>query len=260
MDDLAVFLINLPRSTERRRQMEGRLAKLALPYTHLPGVDGRAEADRLALTVDAKVFSRRMGRNVTPGDIGCYHAHLEAWRAFLATGKPTALILEDDVVFHDDFLEAVGTALRVRQHWDYLQLNQIRAKQPVSQGRAGKWHLNAYIGPATGAGAYLITRELAERLLPRMLPIKMMNDHEVDRIYAHNFRHLGMEPWPSHVDDGGESTITGTNFAGFRKRVWYRRLPSYAARTGHILRKLGYLVRTGAFWPKSVRLDCSKTG
>ncbi len=248
--NLAVYLINLPRSTDRRRVMEARLADLGLPYMLFPGVDGRAEWDRLAPTLAFAEFSRRAGREATAGDVGCYHAHLDVWRAFLETKAQVALILEDDVVFHPEFMAAVIEALRVSDHWDYLQLNKIRAKQPVCQAIVGQWRLNAYLGPATGTGAYLITRALALRLLPQMLPIRRMIDHELDCVHVHHFRHLGLEPFPSHVDDGGESTITGTNFAGLHKRVWYRRLPSYAARTGHLLRKAVYLARTGAIWPK----------
>ncbi|MCU0828634.1 MAG: glycosyltransferase family 25 protein [Tabrizicola sp.] len=250
MDGVAVFLINLPRSVERRQAMEARLADLGLPYTLVPGVDGRAEWDRLAPTVDAPAFSRRMGREVLPGDAGCYHAHLKAWGAFLDTEAPVALILEDDVIFHADFLPALDKALHGRSNWDFLQLNCIRAKHPITQARLGEWRLNAYLGPATGMATYLITRELVQRLLPNMLPIRMPIDHELDRIHVHRFRHLGLEPFPSHVDDEGQSTITGAAFEGLRKRVWYRRLPSYWARFGSIFNKAAYLWQTGALWPK----------
>lgn len=254
MQGLAVFLINLPRSVDRRTAMESRLAALALDYTLVPGVDGRTEWTRLAPTLDAPTFSRLCGRDATPGDVGCYHAHLAVWQAFLDGGAPVALVLEDDVVFHPEFLPALAQALRVGDHWDYLQLNRIRAKQPIQQGLVGNWRLNAYLGPATGMAAYLITRDLAARLLPQMLPIRQPIDHEMDCIHRHRFRHLGLEPFPSHVDDGGESTITGTHFAGLTKRVWYRRLPSYWNRLAMVLRKAVYLARTGALWPKRVRL------
>jgi glycosyl transferase family 25 len=254
MDELVAFLINLPRSTKRRLVMEQRLDALGLPYTLVPGIDGRAEWDRLANTVDTAAFSRLNGREVTPGDVGCYHAHLAVWRAFLDTSAGVALVMEDDVVFHPDFTAALAEAVRVRNHWDYLQLNKIRAKQPLRQAFAGQWQLNAYLGPATGTGAYLINRELAQRLLPRMMPIRRPIDHELDRSHVHQFRHYGLEPFPSHVDDGGESTITAMNFAGVTKRKWYMRLPSYAARITTLFGKFAYFARTGALFGGSARL------
>lgn len=245
---LAAYLINLPRSTVRREAMEARLAALGLPYELVPGVDGRAEWDRLAPTLDRPAFERNVGRDVMPGEIGCYHAHLAVWRRFLESGAEVMLAMEDDVVFHPEFPEALAEALRVRAAWDMLQLNCIRAKQPVCQGRAGRWRVNAYLGPATGLGAYLMTRATVARLLPVMLPITRPIDHELDRVHVHDLRHFGLEPFPSHVDDGGRSTITGQGFAEVKKRPWHGRLPNYGLRAGNGFGKLAWLTRTGRLW------------
>lgn len=247
---LVAYLINLPRSVARRAQMEVRLRALGLAHRVFPGVDGRAEWARLAPTLDAPAFRRNVGREALPGDVGCYHAHLDVWRDFLAGDADVALVMEDDVVFHPEFHAALAAALAVRDQWDLLKLNRIRAKQPIRQGRAGDWLLNAYLGPATGTGAYLITRELAARLLPGMLPVTRPVDHELDRIHVHDFRHFGLEPWPSHVDDGHESTITGTGFAAVRKAPWYRRLPMYGVRWGNLFGKAAYLARKGRLFPR----------
>lgn len=252
--DLATYMISLPRAVDRRRAMESQLANLKLPYTLMPGVDGRVEWDRLVAEADLVAFSRVMGRAALPGDLGCYHAHLDVWRAFLTTGAPAALVLEDDVVFHDDFLEALGAALSCADAWDVLKLNRIRAKQPVTQGHVGKFRMNAYLGPATGLGAYLINRATAERLLGRMLPVTRPIDHEMDRPHIHRYRLIGLEPFPSHVDDHGVSMITGQGGALLQKRVWYRRLPSYGARWRALAGKALYLCQTGAIWPRAKQL------
>ena len=227
-----------------------------LPYTvrQLPGVDGAARWEELAPSVDLPAFCRNTGREVLPGEIGAYHAHLDAWRALLDSGAEVGLILEDDVVFHPDFAEAVATALAARQAWDFLKLNKIRAKTPVTQGMLGRWRLNAYLGPATGLGAYLIKADLAARLLPGMLPITRPIDHELDRVHSHDFRHFGLEPFPSHVDDGGFSTITGDAFTAVRKFPWYRRLPVHAVRAGNLLGKALHLARRGRLLPRRGQL------
>ncbi len=213
-------------------------------------MDGRAEWARLAPTLDGPAFRRHVGREALPGEVGVYHAHLDVWRDFLASGADVALVLEDDVVFHPEFRAALDAALGARDRWDLLKLNRIRAKQPIRQGRLGPWSLNAYLGPATGTGAYLITRALAARLLTEMLPITRPFDHELDRIHVHDFRHFGLEPWPSHVDDGNESTITGTGFSAIRKAPWYKRLPMYGTRWGNLFGKAAHLARRGRLFPK----------
>ena len=239
--ELDTYVINLPRSEDRRRRMAEQLDRLGLAYTLFPAVDGKARWDELAPTVDMPAFDRNTGRGVLPGEIGAYHSHLEVWRAFGATGRSVALVLEDDVVFHDDFLAALNAALSARGRWDLLKLNHIRAKQAVRVGTAGGWNLNAYHGPFTGFGGYLITRELARRLAVEMLPIRRPIDREADRVHIYRFLHLGLEPYPSHVEDHGQSTITGTNFAAVKKRPWYRRIPSYCDRLSTLIGKARYL-------------------
>ncbi len=240
---LATFLINLPRSEKRRADMEGRLATLGLDHVWFHAVDGRAEWLRLVAQINLPAFRRNTGREVMPGEIGAYHSHLMVWQAFLATKAEICLVLEDDVVFHDDFREALDLALSTVSQWDFLKLNKIRARHPVRQGELAGYRLNAYLGAATGLGAYLITRDLAQRLLPRMLPITRPIDHELDRSHIHDFRHLGLEPFPSHVDDGNESTVTGTGFSEVHKFPAWKRLPNYTLRLTNLIGKTLHMAR-----------------
>lgn len=243
--ELGIWLINLDRSTARRAAMEPRLAALGLNYTRVPAIDGSAEWPRLQSTVLEDEFRRNVGREIMKGEIGAYHSHLDVWRALLDSPYKVALVLEDDVVFHDDFLSALDLAMEHVDNWDLLKLNKIRARGPRRQMTIGPYSLNAYFGPATGLGAYLIRRDLVARLLPAMLPIRRPIDHELDRIHLHDFRHYGLEPFPSHVDDGNESTITGSNFRGVQKWPVWRRLPTLSARAVTRLCRIAYLVRKG---------------
>ncbi len=252
---LPVYLINLPRAVDRRAAMEQRLAAVGLNYTLVPGVDGKAEEARLLASVDVPAFRRNMGREVLIGGIGCYHSHLKVWEMFLAHGGPHALVLEDDVVFHDDILAALRLALRAQAHWDLLKLNRIRAKLPVPQGRIGPYRLMAYLGPNTGTGAYLINRATAARLLPAMARVTRATDHEIGRFFRHDFRLRGMEPWPCGIDASHESLITGPGgYGGVRKFRWYRRLPNYGLRAGNYLRRLEWLAKRAEIWPRRSQL------
>jgi glycosyl transferase family 25 len=235
--EIKIYLISLEWSEKRRAQMVENLAGLGLDYTWFHAVDGAKNWNSLVSTVDMKAFERKTGRNVLKGEIGAYHSHLGVWDAFIKTGKNVALVLEDDVVFHPDFLTALQVALAAVDRWDFLKLNKIRAKHPIYQGSLGPYTLNAYLGAATGLGAYLITSQTAQMLRPRMLPITRPIDHELDRVFHHPFRHLGLEPFPSHVDDNKESTITGTDFAKVKKFPKWRRLPVYVLRARNLIGK-----------------------
>ncbi|MBA3909302.1 MAG: hypothetical protein C0524_05310 [Rhodobacter sp.] len=254
IDGLPVWLINLPRAEGRKERMQARLSAIGLPYILFPGVDGKAEEKRLLSNTDVAAFERNMGRKILIGGIGCYHSHLGVWEAFLATGKPVALVLEDDVVFHDDFLDALRLGLKAKSHWDFLKLNRIRAKLPVCQGRVGPYRLNAYIGPATGTGAYLITRDTAEKLLSAMRRVTRATDHEINRFFAHDFRLRGLEPFPSHLEEGESLIATESGgYSAVRKFPWYRRLPNFRLRAANYVRRISWMIRRKEGLPRPSR-------
>jgi glycosyl transferase family 25 len=246
---LGVWLINLQSAEERRAAMSGRLAGLGLPYRLFPAIDGRTEEARLRPRVDEAAYARNMGQPLLPGKMGVYASHVAVWEEFLASPFDTALILEDDVVFHDDFLEALELGLQAGAHWDILRFTHIRAKLPVSQGRVGPYRLTCYIGPFTGNGCYLIRREVAGRLLPAIWPQTRALDHELNRFFRHDLRLCGLEPWPAHVDDGGHSTITGAAFADVRKPRWHKRVPHYRLKAANYLRRFWWLLTHGRLVP-----------
>jgi glycosyl transferase family 25 len=255
---LKIVLINLPRSVERREKMEQRLAILGLPYELLPAVDGRAAWERLLPSMDLRAFERHVGRDVLPGEVGCYHSHLQAWHRLIASDSQVMLVLEDDMVFHEDFVDALRTALRGRAHWDMLKLAKIRAKQPVCQGMLGPYRLNAYLGAATGFGAYLVQRETAQRLLPALLPICAPIDRELEQVHRYDVRHFGLEPFPCHPQDEGQSTITGERFSAVKRYPLRRRWTKYVEQMRNFFGRAAYLARCGRLRPRSVALALTK--
>ncbi len=250
--NIGVWLINLPRDVARRERMEAQLVAMGLGWTLFPAVDGRAEEARLLRHADPDAYGRNMGAPLLPGKLGVFASHLAVWDDFLASPHKAALILEDDVVFHDDFLPALDVALANADLWDSVRFNCIRAKLPVTQARLGRYRLNAYIGPFTGNAAYLIHRDVAARLAPALWPQTRALDHELNRFFLHDYRQLGLEPWASHPDDGGTSTITGTGFALVKKPHWTKRLPHYRLKAANYLRRALWLGQQGMLWPKVV--------
>jgi len=252
--DLGTWLINLDRDADRRAGMEAQLNALELPFQRFAAIYGKDHIEELSKRADADAYARNMGSPILPGKMGCYASHIAVWEAFLASDHDVALILEDDVVFHDDFLESLDLALAASEHWDTVRFNCIRAKLPISQGRVGRYRLNAYVGPFTGNAAYLLKRDVARRLLPNLWPQTRAFDHELNRFFRHDFRQLGFEPFSSHVDDGNVSSITGTGFGLVKKFKWYRRLSHYRLKAANYFRRAWWLAKNGRLLPKSTVL------
>lgn len=261
LNELPVWLISLSRARERRMRMQQRLSALGLHYTITDGVDGAQESERLLANTDIAQFERNMGRKILIGGLGCYHSHLLVWEKFLESGQPVALILEDDVIFHDDFLDALRLALSAQAHWDFLKLNKIRAKLPICQGVIGPYRLNAYIGPATGTGAYLINRATAAKLLPAMRRVTRATDHEINRFFVHDFRLRGLEPFPSHMDDGPSLIATAQGgYSTVKKFPPLQRLPNYRIRVSSYFRRIAWLLQHGELFPSYRDLKIPRSG
>lgn len=247
--NLGVWLINLKRDVGRLERMDAQLKRMGLSYRHFEAVDGKAHAAELVRHVDVEAYERNMGGRLLPGKMGCYASHVRVWEQFLESPYHTALILEDDVVFHDDFPQSLELALMAREHWDTLRFNCVRAKIPVVQGKIDKYRLNAYIGPFTGNATYLLNRDVAARLLPALWPQTRAFDHELNRFFTHDFRQFGLEPFASHVDDQGVSSITGAQFSEMRKFRFFRRLPHYRLKLANYARRIVWLCQNGRLFP-----------
>ncbi len=248
--DIGIWLISLPRDAARRNRLTAQLSAIGLTPQWFAAIDGRAREAELLQRADPAAYARNMGAPILPGKLGVYASHLAVWQALVASPHKAALVFEDDTVLHDDFPQALDAALAAAAQWDLLRFNCVRAKWPVTQGRAGAYRLNAYVGPFTGNAAYLVHRDVAARLLPGLWPQTRALDHELNRFFRHDYRQLGLEPWAGHTDDGGTSSITGTGFALVRKFKWYRRLPHYRLKAANYLRRAGWLARKGMLWPR----------
>jgi glycosyl transferase family 25 len=255
--DLGIWLINLDRDTDRLADMVAQLDGLGLTYTRFAAIYGKDHVETLSQRADADGYARNMGSPIIPGKMGCYASHIAVWEEFVASDYKVALILEDDVVFHDDFLESLDLALAGAAHWDTVRFNCIRAKIPISQGKIGRYTLNAYAGPFTGNASYLLHKDVAKRMLPNLWPQTRAFDHELNRFFKHNFRQMGLEPFSSHVDDGDLSSITGANFGLVNKFKWYQRLPHYRLKAANYFRRIWWLSKKGRIWPKRQSLPLS---
>ncbi|MDX8350977.1 glycosyltransferase family 25 protein [Cognatiyoonia sp. IB215182] len=256
--DLGIWLINLDRDADRRANMERQLDAMGLNYMRFPAIYGKDHVDALAKRADAAAYARNMGSPILPGKMGCYASHIAVWEAFVASDREVALILEDDVIFHDDFLDSLDIALAGSAHWDTLRFNCVRAKLPVSQGRLGRYTLNAYIGPFTGNATYLLKKDVAQRILPNLWPQTRAFDHELNRFFKHDFRQFGLEPFSSHVDDGNVSSITGTNFALVGKFKWYHRLRHYRLKAMNYFRRAAWLARKNRLLPRRTPMQLNQ--
>jgi glycosyl transferase, family 25 len=177
---ITVMLISLPDAQTRRRLM---LAQLELPgmppYRILDGVDGRKlSAAELEQVYDEAAARRRFGRDLTAGEIGCAASHFAAYRRMVAERIGVALILEDDALLGNKFLDVLE---RVRAHLDPARPEAILLSHVVRYSawgarRVDKIHRLCRPYEAYGGHAYLITMAGAQAMLSAFKRIATVGD------------------------------------------------------------------------------------
>jgi GR25 family glycosyltransferase involved in LPS biosynthesis len=149
---MRIFIINLPRDTERRAFMERQLAGARVPYEFVEGTD--REDVRIDRECDDALAIRERGAVLNRGEKGCALSHRSIYERMVAEHIPCALILEDDAVLAPAFLEVALTLARHQPlDWDWLQFGY---PEP------GVGFMKARAGAVLGAGRRRALRKLAQ--------------------------------------------------------------------------------------------------
>ena len=211
---LPVFVINLDRRPDRWAIMSEQLEQLGIEATRIPAVDARLLAAQEKWEQDTN--GNTLGWNADIGAVACAFSHRKTFRAFLDTGEPAALILEDDAALAPDVPDMLSThwwppgarVIRleagIMNYTAWIPLWPALAKTPSGRTvhRFERW--------APGTAAFLISREGAEFLLPHLdhptQPVDhMFFDHRYSCL-ARELRALQMVPGAAWQIEGSEAS------------------------------------------------------
>ena len=180
---LGVYVINLDISKARWQRVSHHLSQFSFSVHRISGVYGKAYP-KLRYTpsvVDLERYRLFLkGKEPGLGEIGCYLSHAKALKAFLSSRFEFALIVEDDVSFEPIFSQVIGSLLHCKEKWDVcsFELHPLQSGWPLAIPSAFVslpigYHLCVYLKESWRAGAYLVNRWAAQRLLEKSLPMSL---------------------------------------------------------------------------------------
>ena len=156
----AILIINVKRFIERRKHVEAQLARFGLRGEFIHEFD----ADEVTDELDRRHFQ---GQELNPGQKSCALKHVEALRRIVEHGWQRCLVLEDDVVLADGFIEGVRAALSETADAERPYVIYIGAGgnfyTPASQRQPGRRIYEASMGRF--ADSYILGAEEARRRL-----------------------------------------------------------------------------------------------
>ncbi|MGP4667603.1 glycosyltransferase family 25 protein [Agrobacterium pusense] len=215
---LAVFLINMDSAKKRLADMNARLDALGLTAERIAGVNGR-ELKYPIPEFSEISYMLMHGRRTSPPEIGCYLSHVACANKFMEGDADIALILEDDVVFEDDFLDAIDEAVLNGSDWDILRLTTVSNGRkfpfrPLSNDRS----LAVALTREKGSGAYLVNRR-AGKWISKLIPMRLAYDIAFDLEYLSGLKAAFIYPLCATQDADGESQIQN-NLRIYRLPRW----------------------------------------
>ncbi|WP_282267233.1 glycosyltransferase family 25 protein [Stenotrophomonas sp. PS02298] len=164
---MKVYLISLAEDQHRREQMRKRFACSYEDFEHIEGIR-LTNRNVLSQIYDIRNFDD----NLTTPELGCAISHTKALEAFLASGAPYALILEDDAIGDDSDIAAIANAIKQLPSDTFLLCGGQEGLrgQIYNYGRSTQI-ASVYQIPSiakkffTRACCYCVTRPSAQRIL-----------------------------------------------------------------------------------------------
>jgi len=193
---VGVYLINLDRSKERLEFVKQFVDKLKYDIHRIPAVDGNTmRAEELNDFVDFETYKQIFDEMPNLGTIGCSLSHYKTYETFLKSNYEFALVFEDDVSFYPPALQyAVEQSIQNRNLWDIVSFSIFAKGNPKTiKTYPNNQRLSVYLKEVTNAGAYLINRQSAKKLLQTAYPIKMPIDHHFTRGWEMDTKFTGIE-------------------------------------------------------------------
>jgi glycosyl transferase family 25 len=202
-----VFVVSVADAVARRTAFD--LASSGATYTYFDAHRSLASD----LTYDPELVRRRFGRELKPGELGCYSSHFSLWRRLLEDDTcDQYVILEDDVIVDWEFLNQI---CRAKHGLNYIRLYfkrftdfRIIDREFVQVGRT----LIELYGHAYGTQGYLVTKEGAQVFCRHLGMVQRPVDDAMDRVWDHGVRNFAVFPFPI-IERSAESDI------GERRRV-----------------------------------------
>lgn len=175
ISEMPTFIINLKDRPDRKARAVRELNKHKIKGTFIEAING-IDLEIDGVRMDQIYVKDSKFRLLRKGEIGCYLSHMACWNLILESGNPYGLVLEDDVVFVNDFKNIFNDAFSQIKDmdWDIIALGRRCNKQIFDEDCVSgeiiykNTFYPSFIGYATYA--YIIKASTIDKLLKTTFP------------------------------------------------------------------------------------------
>ncbi|QLB13790.1 glycosyl transferase family 25 [Bisgaardia hudsonensis] len=203
---IPIFVINLKRSLERKEFIKKQFDDLiqqtqkSINYEFFVAINGKETPNHPLFNKynDSLRFERK-GNRMNLSQLGCFASHYLLWEKCLTLKQPI-IILEDDAIIHDSFIDVYDFINSSQNNFEFFWLSP---PAPVNRGQKGKLVFNIpnishnvlkyYKGWGNATG-YFITPQAAKKLLEYTTTWIYDADITMDRYWENNLHYLAISP------------------------------------------------------------------
>lgn len=193
---LDCYIINLDRSVERWDISSEKFREAGLNVIRVPAIAG-SELQFPHPDFAPWRYFFWYGRKMYPNKVACYFSHIKALRTFLDSGQDFAMICEDDVVPCLELQDVIDAAMRYSDAWDLLRLGGWKPTQGLDFAELPHgYRLGCDLKTASGNGGKIVNRFAAERIIERLLPMRLPHDVSLFYDWPIGIREMSVRPFP----------------------------------------------------------------
>ena len=241
-----VFVINLEDYKERFDFVNGLLANYGIVSERVDGV----YVDSLPKECIRSVYSPSINRKsyvrkLHKGQIGCYLAHMNAWRRIVEEDLDYAVVLEDDVKILEDFPAALKFLDENFGSWDFVRIAEnSKMKKIFAEKKYEYFSFVQYINLPGGATGYAISKASAKKLLDNLIPFGMPVDVNIQYYYKYGVRVDSLRPPIISNCEFGENSVLRLFDSGEKENAPFIRqrlsIKFYFGRMKRLIKEYGF--------------------
>lgn len=196
-------------SSDRFNYISQQLEQQNLSFKRIPGVDVKERQD-----LKNKYYSKVRNKldyhtPLTDGEIGCYIAHRNAWKAILDDDIDYGLVLEDDAYLKENLKLILDNLHNTKSDWDILKLADLSTspRKGTNIEKFQKFDIQSYYKPPTLCIAEVITRKGAKILLNLSNTFGRPVDVDKQWFCFKGLKIKGIKPYPVNCNNQFKSEI-----------------------------------------------------
>ncbi len=173
---IPIYCINLARSKDRRKNMEARAHKIGLHLEFIDAIDGLNFKHVCEFKhYDANKRLRFFKNHLNVFHLATMESFRKAFNVFLNSQEDHCVILEDDLIFAENFVQGIEAIMRAPPIWDVVRLYKPSRHPPnkmpfainlsADPSMSSGWNLRLGTHLNARAAANIYTRMGAQKVL-----------------------------------------------------------------------------------------------